>query len=453
MQIIRRVVIHPERQEVYRLLWGMAIDGAAVNAIVRELRARGYLTAPARARPRPFDATRVGKVLVNPFYAGLMTYRGEIVGAGNWPAYVEQDAWYRIVRERKKRSRHRPEPVGRPQAGLLGRLVRCACGEAAIRQHYGPRKDGSRRRVYTCRAHMHGAGVCAELPFDAEEVERMVLGGLDRLLGESTAWSDALLAGRTAERGRLQSEVDAARAELVESKHAIEKLADQYDAAVVAGNEDGIELAQLALAKRRESDRRAKVRLEASESALTGLGEELEGEGAELAIARLWRSLSGDLKAAAGDVKAMNQCLRETFDAFELHRRDGELRIVPILSGEAVVRALRDPASPHRVTATLIRDVEPGVVTMLRVSSADTRMVDAVLSEDGSIASHVDGIYPRGAPADKVLRETLAELVEQGQSDVCVSVKGEAPTLVGQAMPVPPAPQYAPGFFSRYCWW
>jgi DNA invertase Pin-like site-specific DNA recombinase len=193
--IARRVVVHPERQEVYRLIWDMAINGAMVNAIVRELRARGHLTAPARARPRPFDAARVGKVLVNPFYAGLMTYRGEIIGAGNWSVYVEPDAWYRIVRERKERSRHRPEPVGRPQAGLLGRLARCACGEAAIRQHYGPRKDGSRRRVYTCRAHMHGAGACSELPFDAEEVERMVLGGLDRLLGESTAWADALLAG------------------------------------------------------------------------------------------------------------------------------------------------------------------------------------------------------------------------------------------------------------------
>jgi Recombinase len=113
-EIVRCVVMHPERRGVYRLLWDMAIDGATVNSIVRELAARGYRTAPARTRPRPFDATRVGKVIVNPFYAGLVVSRREIVGAGNWPAYVEPDIWHRLRRERSERARYRPEPVGRP---------------------------------------------------------------------------------------------------------------------------------------------------------------------------------------------------------------------------------------------------------------------------------------------------------------------------------------------------
>lgn len=68
---------------------------------------------------------------------------------------------------------------------------------------------------------------------------------------------------------------------------------------------------------------------------------------------------------------------------------------------------------------SLIGDAErgAGLMTMLRISDADCRMVRAVIAE-------------------------------QGQSDVRVSVPGEAPTLVGQATPVPPAPQYAPGFLS-----
>ena len=29
----------------------------------------------------------------------------------------------------------------------------------------------------------------------------------------------------------------------------------------------------------------------------------------------------------------------------------------------------------------------------------------------------------------------------------------EAATPTGQLTPVPPNPQYPPGFFARYCWW
>ncbi len=432
--IVRRVLMHPERREVYRLLWDMAIDGATVNSIVRELAARGFRTAPRRARPRLFDATRVGKVIVNPFYAGLVVSRGEIIGAGNWPAYVEPDEWRRLRRERSERARHRPEPVGRPRSGLLARLALCECGAIAVQQLAGPRKDGSRRRTYVCRTHMHRRDGCSALPFDADTVERMVLGGLDRLLGEGTAWSDALLAGRAGERARLQTEVAAAAAERDECERAIEKLIDLYDAAALAENENDLELARGALPKRRENMMRAGVRLKAAEDALAGLDDGLEGEGADLAIALLWQSLSGGLAASAGDVKAMNATLRETFDAFELHRDAGELSIVPVLSGEAVARALRDASSPHRVTATLMGDAERGadLLTMLSLTGADTaganRMAQAVVAEDGTIASHLVHELGEG-PAVSVLRDALAELVEQGQLDPRVTIAGAGPTL------------------------
>lgn len=29
----------------------------------------------------------------------------------------------------------------------------------------------------------------------------------------------------------------------------------------------------------------------------------------------------------------------------------------------------------------------------------------------------------------------------------------QAPVPTGQLTPVPPIPQYPPGFFHRYCWW
>ena len=188
--IVRRVVMHPERREVYRLLWDMAADGATVNQIVADFAKCGYRTAPHRASPRPFDATRIGKALTNCFYAGLMWSRGEIIGTGAWEPYVSAEDWHRLRRERSERARHRPQPVGRPPTGLLSRLARCECGGAMIQQRSGARKDGSRRRTYTCKEHMHGAGACSVRPFALSRSSGLCLAA-------STSCSATLAHGRT----------------------------------------------------------------------------------------------------------------------------------------------------------------------------------------------------------------------------------------------------------------
>jgi site-specific DNA recombinase len=349
MTVTRAVVMCLERQPVYRLLWDMAIDGATVNEIVRELAARGYRTAPRRARPRAFDATRVGKALVNPFYAGLVVSRGEIIGPGNWPAYVEPAVWHRLRQERGERARHRPQPVGRPPAGLLARLVRCECGAAMVQQRSGPRKDGSRRRTYTCVGHMHGAGACDVRPFDADQVERMVLGGLDGLLGDAGAWADALLAGRAAERARLVAMVEAAERETTECERAIERLIGKYDAAVAVDDAAESDLAKRAWTARRETARRAELRRQAAVNALAAAESEPDGD-ADVALARMWEALSGELDAVKQETAALNAALRRWFARFELRRNaNGSVRIVPVLVADAVRELVRQhpPGAPH----------------------------------------------------------------------------------------------------------
>ena len=334
--IVRRVVIDPERREVYRLLWDLALNGATVNAIVRELAAHRYLTVPHRAEPKPFDATRVGKVLVNPFYAGLMVSRGKIIGAGNWVAYIEPDDWHRLRRERSERARYRPEPVGRPPGGLLARLARCPCGSVMTQQRGGPRKDGSRKRTYTCVTHMHRRDDCSMTPFDAEIVERMVLDGLDDLLGQVGVWSKALLAARDAQRGRLTAEAEAASVEVAACEAAIEQLSAKYDAAVIAGDEAEIALAKQAWVRRRQTAERAELRQQAATDAL-GAEDLQPEEDADLALARLCEALSSRLSAAKGDVQAINAVLRDHFDAMHLAvGADGQLSITPVLSASAV---------------------------------------------------------------------------------------------------------------------
>jgi DNA invertase Pin-like site-specific DNA recombinase len=352
--VSRSVEQDPERKHVYRLIWDLAIDGMTVRSIVRELAKARCMTAPRKATPRPFDAVRVDKVLNCAFYAGLVVSRGEIVAAGKWVAYVEPDDWHRLQAERKARTRHRSEPVGRPAGGLLARLARCECGAAMVQQRGGPRKDGSRRRVYTCRVHMHGAGACEAKPFDAELVERMILEGLDQLLGDGGEWATALLVGRGAEHARLEAMgVDAAR-EAEEADGSIERLSRRYERALTAGDHAEIDLAKRAWATQRQTAERAAVRQRAAEDALAeAVGEPMEDADAMLAL--VLRAVAGDMAAAEADIAALNNVLRRYFDRFELGcATGGGVRVVPVFSYDRALELVRQRFIErcHRIART-----------------------------------------------------------------------------------------------------
>jgi hypothetical protein len=341
--VSRSVEQDPERKHVYRLIWDLALDGVTVRSIVRELAAARCVTAPRKAKPRPFDATRVDKVLKNPFYAGLMVSRGEIIGAGKWEGYLEPDGWHRLQAERKARTRHRSDPVGRPPGALLARLAHCECGAAMSQQRGGQRKDGSRKRTYVCITHMHRRDGCSALPFDAEAVERIILGGLDSLLGDAGAWADALFRGRDAERVRLAATVSEAAREVAECERVIQKLIVEFDTAMSEGEQGKVELAQAAWDRRRQMVDRATLRQKAAEDALAVQEDESE-QDADLVLARMWEALSGELQAVKDEVSALNAALRRWFERFELRHTNDGVRIVPVLSADAAQVLLRREA-------------------------------------------------------------------------------------------------------------
>lgn len=369
--VARRVEFDPERFEVWRLVWDLALDGATVVQTVRELAIRGYLTRPypRRGAPRPFDTARVQKGLRNPFYAGQLVHRGEVLGDGHWPRYVEPEDFYRLKRERTARRRHQGQPVGRPPGGLLARLARCGeCGGACVHYRSEPRKDGTRARRYICETHKRRSGAidgCSAAPYDAELAERMILGGLRELLGEADAWASAVLAGRDAQRVRLEAEALAAAREVAHADAAIEQLTARYEAAVLAGDIDERELAKRAMASRRTAIDAANVRQEAACDALSAMTEEPVGDDADRALARLWRGLSAGLSAADGDTKALNALLRVHFEAFRLRRHGDELHITPVICGDALDSALRERAARSTI------DGVPADVQLLDGSLAD----------------------------------------------------------------------------------
>lgn len=69
--------------------------GTSLNAIAREWNAQGLETTGGAAA---WDATAVRRVLLRPRNAGLMVWRGEIIGKASWKPIVKEPAWRSVVR-------------------------------------------------------------------------------------------------------------------------------------------------------------------------------------------------------------------------------------------------------------------------------------------------------------------------------------------------------------------
>jgi DNA invertase Pin-like site-specific DNA recombinase len=338
----RPIVHHAEDQETYDLIWRLALDGASEQKIGLELNRRGAMTRPVRKghKRQPFSVGRVSQILNNPFYAGMQPLNGELA-PGNWPTYVSFEDFTRLRTEREARCKGTKRRRGRPVEGyLLSELARCAtCGSAAQgRSTYTRKKDGVRSRAYVCRAHRehHEDDVhyCPAMPWDAEAVDRAVLGELGRLLSNMDDLRTQLETGQRAEREKLERVV----AEATEAAQVAERAAERATAEF-ADAEDAAERALLkdAAKVKRADAKRAKARADAALDAMTDA--EVAEVDPEAAMRALYERLADQLAAAGEDVKVLNAALRESFARFELH---GDGRIVPSISPDAAARFARD---------------------------------------------------------------------------------------------------------------
>lgn len=341
----RSVVYHSEDRETYELIWRLALDDASEQKISLELNRRGAMTRPLRKgqHRQPFSVGRVSQILNNPFYAGMQPLNGEL-SPGEWPTYISFEDWTRLKAERAARGKATKRRRGRPVEGyLLSELARCgSCGSAVQgRSTYTRKKDGVRSRAYVCRAHREhhedDGHYCPAMPWDAEVVDRAVLGELGRLLRDMDDFRTQLESGRRAEREKLERIV----AEATEAAQAAERAAERATAEF-ADAEDADERALLkdAAKSKRADAKRAKARADAALDAMTTEVEEIDPEAA---MRVLYQRLAGQLSEAGEDVKVLNAALRESFAKFELRRIDnGQVLVLPTLSVEAARRALED---------------------------------------------------------------------------------------------------------------
>lgn len=129
------------REVARRFLAGETLRGISSDFNRRSVpEPRSQKNAVDRWLPR-----RLRIMLMSPTYAGLRQHRGEIIGAGSWPALIEEVDWHRIQGVITDPSRRvGPGPAARY---LLSGIARCGvCGSGM--RHYFPKSVASPK--YQC---------------------------------------------------------------------------------------------------------------------------------------------------------------------------------------------------------------------------------------------------------------------------------------------------------------
>jgi len=100
--------IKEEEAAHYRDAVARVLAGESMRTIVQEWNQQGTLTTVGN----PWTVGTLSLVLKNPRYAGLSTYRGEVVGVGKWKPLVEREIWEALqatlgaIRDRYGRPNH-----------------------------------------------------------------------------------------------------------------------------------------------------------------------------------------------------------------------------------------------------------------------------------------------------------------------------------------------------------
>lgn len=144
------------------------LAGARIGDVARQWNAAGVPQASGIVGR--WHPTTIRSVLTNPRIAGLVSYRGDVLGPGDWPAIVDRQTWERVRSELELR-RARFAVVRRQQYLLSGVLVCGICGSTL--------SHGVTRRsiVYRC---YKGPGIpgCGRIQIAAPPLERDVIEAL-----------------------------------------------------------------------------------------------------------------------------------------------------------------------------------------------------------------------------------------------------------------------------------
>ena len=221
---IRTVEVDPERAPLIAWAFEQYAGGeTSVTALLRDLTARGLLSVPSPKRPSsPLGKNALYRVLTNPYYAGVIRYKGAMHPGAHEPI-VEPALFDRVQSLLKARNAHATRHV--QHAHHLKGLLYCGnCGSRMLLD-FATNPRGTTYAYFVCSGRAAKKTTCTRRAVPVQVAERLVedsyasitiseddyrhlAAEVDAAFDKRSAGRDQEFADLTANRARLEAESD-----------------------------------------------------------------------------------------------------------------------------------------------------------------------------------------------------------------------------------------------------
>ena len=221
---VRTVEVDPERAPLIRWAFETYSEGeTSVVQLLRDLTARGLLTVPSPKRPsKPLGRNTLYKLLTNPYYAGIIRYKGALHSGAHEPL-IEPALFDQVQSLLKARNTHATRHV--QHAHHLKGLLYCGnCGSRMLLD-YATNPRGTTYAYFVCSGRAAKKTTCTRRAVPVQVAERLVedsyanitiseadyqhlAAEINAAFDQRSAGRDQELADLTANRARLEAESD-----------------------------------------------------------------------------------------------------------------------------------------------------------------------------------------------------------------------------------------------------
>ncbi len=221
---IRTVEVDPERAPL--ITWAFehyATGETSVTGLLRELTARGLLTVPTPKRPsKPLGKNTLYKLLTNPYYAGVIRYKGALHPGAHDPI-VEPELFDKVQSLLRARTAKMTRHV--QHAHHLKGLLHCGTCGSRMLLDFATNPRGTTYAYFICSGRAAKKTTCTRRAVPVAVAERLVADSyasitigdatyqrlaadVDAAFDKRNAGQDQEVADLTANRARLEAESD-----------------------------------------------------------------------------------------------------------------------------------------------------------------------------------------------------------------------------------------------------
>ncbi|OSC22104.1 serine recombinase [Mycobacterium vulneris] len=161
----------PETAPLVAEAYRTVLAGGSITDVTRAWNAAGVLTI----KGKPWTPAQLSSFLRKPRNAGLRAHNDQIVGAGTWPALIDEETWRAVRAKLDARNRGRRAIRCHTMTGIL------QCGKPGCGGYLSGHRTIDKRIAYACKT-------CRGVSVRADQVEPMVF----KLLAGRLAQADAV---------------------------------------------------------------------------------------------------------------------------------------------------------------------------------------------------------------------------------------------------------------------